>query len=107
MSLYEPDIKRLIYYLLIASRGAPKRLKILKYLKENPANANQLAQVLNLDYKTIMHHLRILEVNGLVVQSSKGSYGSVYFVSPIFEGERSILEEIWAKLNKQKDGGIS
>jgi DNA-binding transcriptional ArsR family regulator len=98
----DPDYRRLLYFLLAASRGGLNRMQILRYLKETPANANKLATDLNLDYKTILHHIRVLEQHGLIVSSSKGSYGNAYFLSAYFESRYSILEEIWAKVDKQK-----
>lgn len=78
-------------------------MQILKHLKDDPANANKLAIDLNLDYKTILHHIRILEQHGLITSSSKGAYGNVFFLSPYFESQYSILDEIWVKVNKPKE----
>jgi DNA-binding transcriptional ArsR family regulator len=96
----DPAFRRLLFYLLAGTRGALNRLIILRYLKETPVNANKLATELKLDYKTVQHHIKILEQNGLIVSSQKGAYGAVYFVSPYLEAEYSILEEIWAKVDK-------
>ena len=63
-------------------------------------NANKLSTELKLDYKTIQHHIKVLEQNGLIAPSQKGVYGAVYFITPYMESEFSILEEIWAKVNK-------
>jgi len=99
----DPAYRRLLFYLLASTRGALNRVLILRYLKESPVNANKLAQELKLDYKTIQHHLRVLEENGLIVPSQKGVYGAVYFISPYLESEYSVLEEIWAKVNKSSE----
>ncbi len=80
------------------------RILILRYLKENPVNANKLSTELKLDYKTVQHHLKILEQNSLIVASQKGTYGAVYFVSPYMEAEFAILDEIWAKVDKRSKG---
>lgn len=96
----DPAFRRLLYYLLAGTRGALNRLLILRYLKATPVNANKLSTDLKLDYKTVQHHIKILEQNGLIVSSQKGSYGAIYFLSPYMEAEYSILEEIWAKVDK-------
>jgi DNA-binding transcriptional ArsR family regulator len=101
----DPVYRRLVYFLLAGSRGGPNRIQILRYLKENPVNANKLSTDLKLDYKTIQHHLKVLEQHGLIVSSDKGAYGNIYFISQYFESQYSILEEIWAKVNKQNSGG--
>src|SRR2546428_9554132 len=103
----DPAYRRLLYYLLASTRGALNRIVILRYLKESPVNANKLSQELKLDYKTIQHHLRVLEENGLIVPSQKGAYGAVYFISPYLEAEYSLLDEIWAKVNKSTKGTSS
>jgi DNA-binding transcriptional ArsR family regulator len=77
-------------------------MQILKHLKDDPANANRLATDLHLDYKTILHHIRVLEQHGLITSSSKGEYGNVFFLSPYFESQFTILDEIWVKVNKPK-----
>lgn len=104
----DPEYKRLLYFLLAATRGGMNRMQILKHLKDEPANANRLATDLKLDYKTVIHHIRVLEEHGLIISSNKGEYGNVYFLSPYFESKYSILEEIWAKVDKSKDkGGVA
>lgn len=100
----DPAFKRLLYFLLASTRGALNRIHILRYLKDNPVNANKLATELKLDYKTIQHHIRVLEQNGLIIASQKGVYGAVYFITPYMESEFSILDEIWAKVNKTSKG---
>src|SRR2546426_507444 len=58
-SLYgEKYLKRLLWYLFAGTRGGPSRAEIIKALQNRPCNANQLAQVLHVDYKTIQHHVR-------------------------------------------------
>ena len=97
----DPAFRRLLYYLLAGTRGGLNRILILKHLKETPSNANKLATDLKLDYKTIQHHIRVLEQNQLIVPSQKGVYGAIYFISPYMEAEFPILDEIWAKVNKR------
>jgi len=37
---------------------------------------------LGLDYKTIQHHLKILQENNVVITNSAGTYGAMYFLTP-------------------------
>ncbi len=100
----EKYLRRLLWYLLGGTRGGPTRAEILKTLRERPLNANQLAQNLTVDYKTIQHHLRVLEENGLVAPSEKGAYGAMIFLTPKMEEALPFLEEIWSKIGrKDKD----
>src|SRR5713101_2515655 len=98
----EKYLKRLLWYLLGGTRGGPTRAEILKTLRERPLNANQLAETLAVDYKTIQHHLRVLEENGLVSPSEKGAYGAMIFLTPKMEEALPFLEEIWSKIGRTK-----
>jgi DNA-binding transcriptional ArsR family regulator len=95
-------LKRLLWYLLGGTRGGPTRAEILKTLRERPLNANQLAEALRVDYKTIQHHLRVLEENGLTAPSEKGAYGAMIFLTPKMEEAVPFLEEIWSKIGRTK-----
>ena len=102
-SLYgEKYLKRLLWYLFAGTRGGPSRAEIIRAIQNRPSNANQLAQILHVDYKTIQHHVRVLEDNGLVVPSDKGTYGAVLFLTPKMEEALPILDEIWSKIGRRK-----
>ncbi len=65
-------------------------------------NANKIGEKLTLDYKTVQHHLRILEENDVVVSSSpKGTYGAIYFLSQYFERQIAPIEEMWVKFGSK------
>ena len=98
----EKYLKRLLWYLLGGTRGGPTRAEILKTLRDRPLNANQLTEMLRVDYKTIQHHLRVLEENGLVAPSEKGAYGAMIFLTPKMEEAIPFLEEIWSKIGRTK-----
>ncbi|MEM2816137.1 MAG: winged helix-turn-helix domain-containing protein, partial [Candidatus Bathyarchaeia archaeon] len=59
-------IKYLLGWLIAGTRGGRTRAKIIMALKEAPQNANQLANRLKMDYRTIRHHLEVLEKNRLI-----------------------------------------
>ena len=102
-SLYgDRYLKRLLYYLFAGTRGGPSRVEIIKTIQNRPLNANQLAQALKVDYKTVQHHVRVLEQNGLIVPSEKGTYGAVLFLTPKMEEALPILDEIWSKIGRTK-----
>jgi predicted ArsR family transcriptional regulator len=56
-------------------------------------NANQLATSLDLDYKTIRHHLAKLEEND-VATSMGDEYGKTYFLTDRMEQNLDVLDEI-------------
>ena len=97
----QAHLRRLLWYLLGGARGGPNRAQIIKAIQDRPQNANQLAETLNVDYKTILHHLRILKENGLVVASDEKAYGAVLFLTPKMEAALPIMEEIWSKIGRK------
>lgn len=46
--------------LLVGRKGGKTTMKILDKLFERPYNANQLCNILNVDYNTIIFHVKIL-----------------------------------------------
>jgi DNA-binding transcriptional ArsR family regulator len=103
---FDPRFKRILWYLLASTRGGITRAKILALVNSHPANANQIATDLNMDYKTAIHHLRVLSDNGLVVTDKEGSYGATYFLTPLMEKNYPIFEEILRKIRqKSNDDG--
>ena len=97
----DPDAKRLLWFVFTGSRGGSNRLKIISKLKENPFNINQLAKELNLDYKAIQHHIRVLEKNNMISKVGE-KYNVNYFISTFLEVNMAIFEEIKGKLDKSK-----
>jgi DNA-binding transcriptional ArsR family regulator len=86
-----------LWYVLTGTRGGPNRGLILRAVDERPRNPNQLAEDLDLDYKTVRHHLEVLQDNDVVAQRGDG-YGAVYVpterVRNHWETVEEILEEI-------------
>ena len=87
-------MKRLLWYLIAGTNGGVNRARIIKCLQERPYNANQIAEKLNLDYKTVRHHIKVLEDNNIIV-SSGDKYGTLYFLSSDMENNLDVFEEIW------------
>ena len=94
-------MKNLLLYLILATKGGETRAKIIKALNEKPMNANQLASKLNLDYKTIQHHLRILLDNNILTVTKKNNYGALYLLSDEMQYNIKLFEEIWNKFGKK------
>lgn len=76
-----PGFQSLMWYLLCGTRGGPNRRRLLEALDRSPANAHQLAALLRLDYRTVRHHLRILERNGAVTRPVGDAYATPYEIS--------------------------
>jgi len=96
----DPSFRRIMVYLFIGSRGGQNRVRIVETLRAAPLNPNQLSEKLNLDYKTIQHHLKMLEDNGVIVPSEKGTYGAIFFLTPYFEKYFESVKSMWAKFGQ-------
>jgi DNA-binding transcriptional ArsR family regulator len=91
----------LLGWLIAGTRGGVTRAKIIETLRENPQNANQLANMLEMDYRTIRHHLKILQKNRIITSAGNG-YGTTYFLSTELEENYGLFEEIVNKLWKKQ-----
>ena len=90
-------LKYLLGWLIAGTRGGLSRAKIIQALNETPQNANQLAVLLQMDYKTMRHHLQVLEKNKIIT-SIGDRYGATYFLSPAMEANYALFEEIMNKI---------
>lgn len=98
------SIERLLWWLIAGTKGGRTRGTIIEALKEMPRNANQLAEELRVDYKTVRHHLGVLEKNG-VVSSTGNGYGTTYFLSHELDENYELFERIWGKIGKKEKRG--
>lgn len=94
------SLKYLLGWLIAGTRGGPTRAKIIIALKETPQNANQLVTLLQMDYKTMRHHLEVLEKNRMIT-SIGDRYGATYFLSQTLEENYGLFEEIVNKIGKK------
>jgi DNA-binding transcriptional ArsR family regulator len=101
MSVRVRPLKYLLGWLIAGTRGGVTRAKIIETLRENPQNANQLANSLEMDYRTIRHHLKLLEKNRIITSTGDG-YGNTYFLSTELEENYGLFEEIVNKLWKKQ-----
>ena len=94
------SLKHLLGWLLVGTRGGFTRSKIIVALADRPQNANQLASLLEMDYRTIRHHLKVLEKNRIITSAGE-SYGVTYFLTQEMEDNYAVFEEIWNKFWKK------
>jgi len=94
--------KMVFWSLFVGSRGTTNRIRIIPVLRNMPRNRNQLSIELDLDYKAIQHHLKVLEKNKLV-RKTGNRYGLTFHVSALFDYNEIIFDEI---VDKLKNGVI-
>ena len=91
--LDDPELRRLLWFLLGGKRGGENRARIIQIIRVRPKNINQLANELDLQYKAVQHHIRVLVSSSLLVSSGE-RYGTVFMLSPWFERHMEIFEEV-------------
>lgn len=87
------SMESVLWYVLTGTRGGPNRARILQTIDDQPRNANQLAEALELDYKTVRHHLDVLRENGIVTRSGD-EYGAIYLPSEQARAHWALIEQI-------------
>jgi DNA-binding transcriptional ArsR family regulator len=100
MSSDARSIRYLLGWLIAGTKGGASRAKIIQTLNEAPQNANQLANTLGMDYRTIRHHLDVLMKNRMITSAGEG-YGVTYFLTPTLEANYALFEEILKKIWKK------
>ena len=95
-------VKRLLWWLLAGSVGGMNRGRIIYELFQTPYNANELSKKLEIEYKTIRYHLKVLEENK-VITSVGGGYGKTYFPTEALEANKHHFIEIWDKIGKKEN----
>jgi len=98
----KPDkqTRTLLLYLFTSTRGGFTRLRIIIHLLEKPYNTHQLAQKLDLDYKAVQHHMKVLEKNNMVSKIGE-KYGAIFHLSNFLEMNINALDEAIDKLDKK------
>jgi DNA-binding transcriptional ArsR family regulator len=76
----------------------------METLLETPMNTNQLRIALDLDFRTVKHHIEVLENNGLV-NAMGNNYGRMYFVSNKLMENIELFEEVWVGVSEKLKGG--
>jgi len=92
-------MEKALWYLIAGTRGGKNRARIIRRLSERPENANQLADVLDVEYNTIRHHMEML-IEHDIVEPGGTDYGELYFLTDRFEHHREAFERITEQLDE-------
>jgi DNA-binding transcriptional ArsR family regulator len=96
----DKETRKLLFYLFTSTRGGFTRLRIIMMLLEKPLNTHQLSLELQLDYKAVQHHMKVLEKNNMVSKIGD-KYGAIYHLSNLLEINIRALDEAIDKLDRK------
>ncbi len=99
---YLRALSQSLWYALAGTRGGVTRIQMLQLLRERPYNVNQLHEKLNLDYKTVQHHIKVLLSENIITTDDRKKYGCMYFLSPLLEENIEVLDSILGKTGEKK-----
>lgn len=93
------NFKKMLWWLIGGTRGGENRLRIIRKLEDSPMNTNKLAEELDLDYKTVQHHLDLMKKHNVITTMGEG-YGKNFFLTEQMEENLDKLDEI------QEEAGV-
>ena len=93
------NFKKMLWWLIGGTRGGENRLRIIRKLEDSPMNTNKLAEELDLDYKTVQHHLDLMKKHNVITTMGEG-YGKNFFLTEQMEGNLDKLDQI------QEEAGV-
>ena len=91
---------KLLFYLFTSTRGGFTRLRIIMLLLQRSYNTHQLALELQLDYKAVQHHMKVLEKNNMVLKIGE-KYGAIFRLSTFLEINIGALDMAIDKLDQK------
>jgi len=89
-------MKKILWWLIAGTKGGINRARIMH---ERPYNAHKLAEKLELDYKTVRHHIKVLEDNNVITATGE-KYGTMYFLSSQMEENYELFQQIWSEIKE-------
>ncbi|MTK10657.1 MAG: winged helix-turn-helix transcriptional regulator [Clostridiaceae bacterium] len=96
-------MKDLLWWLFIGSKGGINRVKIIELLHNEPYNAYNISEILELNYKTVRHHLRLLEEHNVIVTPPGVRYGAIYFLSEDMKENYELFETIQKNIKQRRN----
>jgi len=94
-------LDQVVWHLLAGTRGGSNRLRIIEELLREPMNAQRLANLLGLDYRTVRHHVTVLTKNGLLAKPEGVAYGARIFVSRYLLANLETVQRVRGSLNRR------
>ena len=96
----DPYVKQKFASVFTGMSGRWTRMRILCALTEFPANTQQLADMLKLDYKTVKHNIGVLEKNEFISRTGEG-YGDVFSPTELISSNLPTLYRVIYEVEKK------
>lgn len=90
------NFEKVLWWLIGGTRGGKNRLRIIMKLDKQPLNMNQISEELDLDYKTVQHHIDLMQEHNVVTEMGDG-YGKNYFLTDQMDANMEKLKNIAEK----------
>ena len=87
--------------LLIGREGGRTTVKIIDEILKIPKNANQLSKMLDLNYKTIIHHTKIMQEHEFI---TRNKFNKTYYFHPTDKLIKDLDEYYFIKKELEKRG---
>ena len=72
------------YWWIFGRKGGETREKIINLLLSRPYNAHQISDLLEMSYRNIKHHLKVLQEASFILKNNQ-KYGKIYIIAPEFK----------------------
>ena len=102
----DPELRDRLFYLLGRTRGGPNRARIISFLRERPANTNQIATHLGVHYKAAVWHIEVLRKYSLI-EPYKVGYAAQYHLVSWLEAHFNVFEDVAGRLSPKFNGGAA
>ncbi len=99
------SFEHMLWWVFVGSKGGRMRSAIVDLLVGSPMNANQLAESLSVNYRTVSHHLKVL-VGSKLVSAQGPRYGQVYFPTSLLTGNMTLYYRLLSDKRPEKGGGV-
>jgi predicted transcriptional regulator len=90
---FPDEYHRVLWWLLVATRGGDTRTRIIEHIHNDPGNINQISLELGTNYRTVEHHIKVLLDNGVIRKEGHG-YGCIYFLSDYFQKNYDVIMDM-------------
>ena len=84
----------------MGSKGGINRVRIVNLINEKPCNAHKISEELKLNYKTVKHHLKLLEETNIITCTKGVRYGALFFISDEMKSNYKIFQKILEDLGE-------